>query len=133
MECGIGHQLEEDISPDGSMATFCPACPQPGINLPKDWKKRYTPYVIIYHLRISGSELLSRNQLIRTFIMDGNFSAEHMRHRSGDKDTFLSAGMAFMADPESYKAHLRSGQEIVQVWMYSLIILLANIIIAQHM
>jgi hypothetical protein len=55
MECGIGHQPEEEIFPDGSMANFCPACPQPGINLPKDWKTKYTPYVVIYHLTISRS------------------------------------------------------------------------------
>jgi hypothetical protein len=47
--------------------------------------------------------------------MDGNFSAEHMRQRSGERDVALSAGMAFMANPELYKAHLRSGTEIVQV------------------
>jgi hypothetical protein len=46
--------------------------------------------------------------------MDGNFSAEHMKHRSGDRDVSLSAGMAFMANPNTYKAHLRSGQEIIQ-------------------
>ncbi|KAH9037588.1 hypothetical protein EDB84DRAFT_1268706 [Lactarius hengduanensis] len=96
MEQGLGHQSEE-TAPDGSMAIFCPACPQPGINLPNDWKTRYEP-----------------NELIRTFIMDGNFSAEHMRHRSGERDVALSAGMAFMANPELYKAHLRSGTEIVQ-------------------
>ncbi|KAH8987551.1 hypothetical protein EDB86DRAFT_2832248 [Lactarius hatsudake] len=96
MEQGLGHQ-SEDTAPDGSLAIFCPACPQPGINLPNDWKTRYEP-----------------NELIRTFIMDGNFSAEHMRHRSGERDVALSAGMAFMANPELYKAHLQSGTEIVQ-------------------
>ncbi|KAH8994300.1 hypothetical protein EDB86DRAFT_2829803 [Lactarius hatsudake] len=69
----------------------------PGINLPNDWKTRYEP-----------------NELIRTFIMDGNFSAEHMRHRSGERDVALSAGMAFMANLELYKAHLQSVTEIVQ-------------------
>ncbi|KAH9169728.1 hypothetical protein EDB89DRAFT_1854174, partial [Lactarius sanguifluus] len=49
---------------------------------------------------------------IHTFIMDGNFSAEHMRHRSGERDVALSAGMAFMANPELYKAHLQSGTKI---------------------
>ncbi|KAH9012052.1 hypothetical protein EDB85DRAFT_1877948, partial [Lactarius pseudohatsudake] len=75
-------------------AIFCPACPQPGINLPDDWK--------------------TRNQLIRTFIMDGNFSAEHMRCRTGETDVPLSAGMAFMANPNLFKAHLHSGKESVQ-------------------
>ncbi|KAH9038693.1 hypothetical protein EDB85DRAFT_1860301 [Lactarius pseudohatsudake] len=98
MEHGLGHLPEWETIPDRSMAIFCPACPQPGVNLPMDWKTRYrdSPY------------------LIRTFIMDGNFSAEHMKHRPGEKDIALSAGMAFMANPDSYKAHLKSGQEIVQ-------------------
>ena len=47
--------------------------------------------------------------------MDGNFSAEHMRHRSGEQDIALSPGMAFMANPELYNAHLRSGREVLQV------------------
>ncbi|KAH9019735.1 hypothetical protein EDB85DRAFT_2075789 [Lactarius pseudohatsudake] len=99
MQSGLGHQQVGDSANDGSMAIFCPACPQPGINLPNDWKDRYHD---------------DPNQLIRTFIMDGNFSAEHMRCRSGDADLPLSAGMAFMANPNSYKAHLHSGKEIAQ-------------------
>ncbi|KAN0138606.1 hypothetical protein V8E53_003594 [Lactarius tabidus] len=55
-----------------------------------------------------------KNQLIRTFIMDGNFSAEHMKCRTTEAETPLSAGMAFMTDPNSYKAHLNTGKEIAQ-------------------
>jgi hypothetical protein len=47
--------------------------------------------------------------------MDGNFSAEHMRYRSGEKDAPLSAGVAFMANPELYRTHLHSGKETIQV------------------
>ena len=46
--------------------------------------------------------------------MDGNFSAEHMKHRSGERDIPLSAGMAFMANPDSYKAHLLSAKDMGQ-------------------
>jgi hypothetical protein len=38
MRSGISFQ---EVSQDGSMAIFCPACPQPGINLPNDWQLRY--------------------------------------------------------------------------------------------
>ncbi|KAF8259676.1 hypothetical protein EI94DRAFT_1614829 [Lactarius quietus] len=96
MEQGLGHQEGKDIR-EGAMSVFCPACPQPGINLPDDWSMRYEP-----------------KQLIRTFIMDGNFSTEHMKHRSREKDIALSAGMGFMADPEPYKAHLWTGRQIDQ-------------------
>lgn len=41
--------------------------------------------------------------------MDGNFSAEHMRYRTSEKDVSLSSGMAFMANPEKYNYHLQSG------------------------
>jgi hypothetical protein len=115
MESGLGHNKEGEAIPDGSMAVFCPACPQPGINLLKDWKTKYTPYVITLHFCVCQPILAIREQLIRTFIMDGNFSAEHMKQWSGERDVSLSAGMAFMANPDSYKAHLRSGQETVQV------------------
>lgn len=117
MEQGLGHQSEES-APDGSMAIFCPACPQPGVNLPDDWNTRYQAYVTSPDSSCTAPINKSsshRNELVRTFIMDGNFSAEHMRHRSGERDVALSAGMAFMANPESYKAHLRSGREIAQV------------------
>lgn len=45
MQSGIGYQQKDEPPSDGSMGLFCPACPQPGINLPDDWKDRYTPYV----------------------------------------------------------------------------------------
>jgi hypothetical protein len=44
MERGLGHQEGGDIQ-EGAMSVFCPACPQPGINLPDDWSMRYEPYV----------------------------------------------------------------------------------------
>jgi hypothetical protein len=62
--------------------------------------------------------------------MDGNFSAEHMRYRTTEKDVALSPGMAFMANPDSYKAHLRSGAEIIQVSATSFIQALTNTLLA---
>ena len=47
--------------------------------------------------------------------MDGNFSAEHMRCRTRDTEVPLFPGMAFMANPDSYQAHLSTGKEIAQV------------------
>ena len=62
--------------------------------------------------------------------MDGNFSAEHMRYRTTEKDVALSPGMAFMANPDLYKAHLRSGAEIIQVSATSFIQALTNTLLA---
>lgn len=32
---GFGHEIR--VPRPGEMAVFCPTCPQPEINLPKDW------------------------------------------------------------------------------------------------
>jgi hypothetical protein len=96
------------------MAIFCPACPQPGVNLPENWKTKYSPYVRTHFPTLSNHICAYSNELIRTFIMDGNFSAEHMRYRTTDKDVSLSPGMAFMSNPDLYKSHLRSGAEMAQ-------------------
>ncbi|KAN0141876.1 hypothetical protein V8E53_000338 [Lactarius tabidus] len=76
MKSGLGHEAEENIPKDGCMAIFCPACPQPGVNLPTNWKTKYSSYVCKL--------------------------AEHMCYRSTDKDVALSPGMAFMSNPELY-------------------------------
>jgi hypothetical protein len=35
---GFGHKSQEMIEPRaGELANFCPACPQPGINIADDW------------------------------------------------------------------------------------------------
>lgn len=34
---GFGH-AQDRMPGVGDLALFCPACPQPGINLPPDWK-----------------------------------------------------------------------------------------------
>lgn len=36
---GYGHNRQDPLKPDpGSLAVFCPACPQPGINLAPNWR-----------------------------------------------------------------------------------------------
>lgn len=50
MQSGFGHKPVDEHGTDGSMAIFCPACPQPGINLPMDWKIRYNKYAEIIYM-----------------------------------------------------------------------------------
>ena len=45
MKSGLAFQTDQATPEDGSMAIFCPACPQPGLNLPVGWKDKYSPYV----------------------------------------------------------------------------------------
>ena len=42
---GIEHWEDIDDVPRGKLSSFCPACPQPGINLPPGWKDDPDRYV----------------------------------------------------------------------------------------
>ena len=37
IQSGYGHEASDQIAP-GGLAIFCPACPQPGINLADGWE-----------------------------------------------------------------------------------------------
>ena len=49
IQMGYGHNTKEPVTP-GKMAIFCPACPQPGINLPDSWKNDERRWVVVYLL-----------------------------------------------------------------------------------
>ena len=41
---GYGHDINNTPGP-GDLALFCAACPQPGINIPDNWKNHSHQYV----------------------------------------------------------------------------------------
>jgi hypothetical protein len=44
---GYGHNKKDPLHPEpGTLANSCPTCPQPGINLPDDWKDDPNRYLI---------------------------------------------------------------------------------------
>jgi hypothetical protein len=77
----------------GCLTIFCPSCPQPGINLPPDWKNL--------------PNWITR----RTITVDGNFHADHIKMRRPDLDIALSRGQGYMADDCQYSEYLRVAQE----------------------
>ncbi|KAI6033374.1 hypothetical protein EDC04DRAFT_2868870 [Pisolithus marmoratus] len=81
---GFGHDTEQDPG-DGGLALFCPACPQPGLNLPTDWRARYD----------------------RQYVIDGNFTAQHMKMNKPESDVALSDGKGYMVSEGPYQSHLQ--------------------------
>ncbi|TFK59126.1 hypothetical protein BDN72DRAFT_781179 [Pluteus cervinus] len=73
----------------GKLAVMCPTCPQPGINLPENWKN-------------------DENQLLymRSFVMDGNFTASHLKQKHPEDDVWLGSGTSIMTARERYYEHL---------------------------
>jgi hypothetical protein len=80
-------------SPSGSLAIFCPSCPQPGINLPPNWSE-YPKWVTR-----------------RTVTADGNFHADRIKTRRPEKDVPLTNGRGYMADDVVYKEYLSVAKE----------------------
>ncbi|KAF8952217.1 hypothetical protein BDZ97DRAFT_2066652 [Flammula alnicola] len=88
---GYGHNGKDpmNVGP-GELANYCPACPQPGINLPDNWK-----------------EDLNRAVYQRVFVADGNFKADHVRQAKPSKDVWLSEGGGMAPTREEYFAFLK--------------------------
>ncbi|KAF8802333.1 hypothetical protein BYT27DRAFT_7112690 [Phlegmacium glaucopus] len=92
---GLGHKEANamDVSP-GELAIFCPACPQPGINLPHNWLT--DPNCWVYR---------------RFFVADGNFKADHVKQNQAGPDLWLSEGGGMMTRRAEYKEFLRTATE----------------------
>ncbi|KAG1892058.1 hypothetical protein F4604DRAFT_1875513 [Suillus subluteus] len=87
---GFGHDSESGPGP-GDLALFCPSCPQPGINMPLCWEQKWL--------------------VKKRFVVDGNFTAQHMNMRQPELDIFLSDGLGYMVTEGQYQAHLASAIE----------------------
>lgn len=76
---GYGHNPQNpENAPPGSLAIFCPTCPQPGRNLPEDWKK--DPNRWVYRVVVAA---------------DGNFHADHVRQKKNDDFWLIDGGGMF--------------------------------------
>ncbi|KAG2126562.1 uncharacterized protein EDB93DRAFT_1243825 [Suillus bovinus] len=82
---GFGHNKEK-IPYKSDLALFCPACPQPGINLATDWRDKY--------------------------VVDGNFTTQHMIMKQPLLDISLSDGLRYMVTEQEYQTHLSLATEI---------------------
>jgi len=85
--------IYKESSAPGNLTIFCPSCPQPGINLPPDWKN------------------LPNWVTRRTITVDGNFHADHIKMRRPDLDISLTNGQGFMAEDGRYMEYLSVAKE----------------------
>jgi len=88
--------LGDPLKPtSGSMANFCPACPQVGVNLCPDWEKDPNKWVYT-----------------RFIVLDGNFKADHVRQKADDHDNiWLSNGGGMFAKQEDYHDFIRTARQ----------------------
>ncbi|KAJ7091732.1 hypothetical protein C8R44DRAFT_891305 [Mycena epipterygia] len=90
---GCGHDPEGVAkTAPGSCALLCPVCPQPGKNLPRDWKDAPEERQFLYVLFLA---------------MDANFRLKRKDVSTEEKDPGLGKGWVFFADVEKYMAHVK--------------------------
>ncbi|KAG1884389.1 hypothetical protein F4604DRAFT_1677024 [Suillus subluteus] len=94
---GFGHKWREPK--DGELALFCPACPQPGINVTIPTEDRADTPGWLYS---------------RSLVMDGNFKAEHLHPTHLEDEVWLTNGQSFMVARARYQAHLALAKDLAQ-------------------
>ncbi|KAG1775259.1 hypothetical protein EV702DRAFT_1047112 [Suillus placidus] len=92
---GFSHEKRQPKA--GELALFCPACPQPGVNVNLAEKNAADP-----------AWLYSRS-----LVMDGNFKAEHMFPANLTDEVALTDGLGFMVGDAQYKMHLAKAKDVV--------------------
>ncbi|KAK7685249.1 hypothetical protein QCA50_011612 [Cerrena zonata] len=86
---GIAYLSSDNPIPKGGLAPFCPACPQPGINLLTDWQDDPLKW-----------------KYMRTLLGDGNFKQEHLKMKYPKDDIPLSDGHAYMVGKAGFEEYL---------------------------
>jgi hypothetical protein len=102
----------------GELANFCPACLQPGINLPDDWTDDPARQVHLCCL-LSVLIYLFRWVYKRIFVADGNFKADHVRHKKPAADVWLSPGGGMIPEVHEYMTFLCDAIERLTVSLFS--------------
>ncbi|KAG1882239.1 hypothetical protein F4604DRAFT_1921982 [Suillus subluteus] len=97
---GFAHK--DDQPKDNDLALFCPACPQPGINLDLSTGT------------VAQSDDTPSWLMTRYLVMDGNFKAEHMHPVNPSDEVSLMDGLGFMVSDKRYKSHLAIARDHVK-------------------
>ncbi|KAF8170553.1 hypothetical protein BJ912DRAFT_933216 [Pholiota molesta] len=78
---------------EGECAVLCPACPQPGKNMPENWTERPKEFQFLDTLFIS---------------IDANFRLKRKNVSSHDSDPGLSKGYSYFVEETRYREHLKN-------------------------
>lgn len=116
---GFAHDVEKTPL-DGDLAEFCPACPQPGINLPANWQTHPDQLVIfsVFHDTKYLSNVLYRWRFMRSLVVDGNFKADHLIMKNPNDDVRLMDGEGYFVNQMPYQHHLNTAHVIKQASVF---------------
>src|SRR6267154_119394 len=56
----------------------------------------------------------ARVKYTRSYVMDGNFKAEHLHPKNAEDEVWLTDGLGFMVGNDRYKRHLEAAKDTVE-------------------
>ncbi len=101
---GFGHDSEAEPG-EGDLALQCLSCPRPGFNIFGDELKKIGPKATV------------------GLMLDGNFSAEHLKPQRADDDVPINEGTGFMVSDSAYQKHLTEATQAYKDVRYRLLYL----------
>ncbi|KAG1717335.1 hypothetical protein EDB19DRAFT_1900345 [Suillus lakei] len=96
----------------GDLTLFCPACPQPGINISLSGDESLDDHL--------SNDQNSKLEIHPVIVMDGNFKAEHLHPIKPSDEVWLSDGLGFMVGKDRYKKHLAEAADTVNAARHKL-------------
>ncbi|KAG2120428.1 uncharacterized protein F5147DRAFT_741483 [Suillus discolor] len=97
---GWGHNPAGiEATQEGELAVLCPACPQPGKNLPEGWENAPQSEQWLYGLFL---------------VIDANFRLKRHLVSTDSKDPGLSHGWGYFVEEGKYKGHINMNSEVLQ-------------------
>lgn len=109
---GRGHEPGgADATTAGELALQCPACPQPGVNLPDDWKDAPDDIKCVHPARnVYCTNLLLVRRYIYTLIIavDANFRLKRRAISNDQRDPALGSGSGYFVEDQRYREHILS-------------------------
>jgi hypothetical protein len=109
---GKNHQRDPE---PGDLAVLCPACPQPGKNLPEDWENAPEDERSMQSI-VMRSLLMSYSRWLYTLFLggDANFRAVRKGVSNRLRDPSLVNGRAYFVEHAPYMNHLQAYSDLPQ-------------------
>lgn len=115
---GRAHDPEGvDGTKEGSLAVECPACPQPGRNLPEGWEDLPPEQRCVISVRLRcPSDAVLRWLYTLYLSVDANFKLRSKDR--GAQDVYLGPGWAYVVEETKYKDHIKqfANTKEVRAW-----------------
>ena len=113
---GRGHSTTgADGTKPGELAVLCPACPQPGKNLPDDWQNAPEDKACV---NVFAVDLITENLTSWLYTLflggDANFRMVRRSVSNETRDPSLINGGAYFVEQSQYISHLKENSNLPQ-------------------